>query len=132
MYQKTTYHFNKEDVKPHDIFFAEHYDFNGNKVGHYFYCIHAQNQDKNNELFRDITGLLITTRDAMGYTVPITISGKEARVCCDRPTRFISETGKVSYKFIQVSKKTKKGVLKIYKQYIKEITRQLKKGLYTR
>jgi len=128
MYQTKTSRFNREEIKPHSIFFAEHYDFNGYKVGHYFYCIYVQSKDKNNGLFRDIVGLLITTKEAQGYACPIILNTKQAYVCCDRATRFICDDKNVSLKVFKPSNKEKKAIIKNYAKYTKEILRQIKKG----
>jgi hypothetical protein len=127
-----TYHskrFEKETVKAHNIFFASHPDYNGKKVSHYFYCIHSQEDDVNNNLFRDIAGLIITTKKPEGYYSRIKINGKEAFVCADREIRFISSVDNVQLKRIEPTKKEKKELLKIHQKYYKEKTRQLKKEL---
>jgi hypothetical protein len=108
------------------MFLAEHYNYNGDKVSHYFYCIYSQENDKNNGLFRDIVGLLITTKPPVGYNSQVTINGKEAYVCCDKEERFISETNAVTYKHQTFSKTERKNVIKVYKSFRKEIERQLK------
>lgn len=128
--QTMTYHFEKEKILPHDIFFAEHYDFNGNKVGHYFYCVYSQEIDKNNDLFRDVVGLLITTKNVSGYTCPINLNGKPSYVCCDRAIRFIAEVGRVQRKYLKIPMKIRKEILKTYNIYRKETQRQLKRELY--
>lgn len=126
---KEPYRFKKEEVKVHDIFYAEHFDYNGVKMGHYFYCIHTQEDDINHDLFRDITGLLITTKPALGYTCEININGKPAYVCCDKEMRFMAEVGKIQVKYQKPTKKEKQNVIKTHQKYQKEKNRQLKKGL---
>ena len=125
---KKTYHFNREDVKPNDIFYAEHYDLNGEKFGHYFYCVYSQYEDKENKLFRDIIGLLITTRDVPGYNYQMRINGKDAYVCVDSEFRFVSDSDNVQNKHIDVSKKDAKNVLKMYKKFIAKKFKQMKGG----
>lgn len=125
---KPHYHFKKEDVKPNDIFYAEHYDYNGNKVGHYFYCVYSQINDKDNNLFRDVIGLLITTKDVPGRNVNVKINGKQAYVCCDNELRFIAEVGKVQNKHINLTSKEKKNVMRSYKKMNKEKEKQMKVG----
>lgn len=123
----TNYRFNKEVIKPNDIFYAEHEGFNKEKTGHYFFCIYAQEEDKGNGLFRDIIGLMITTKDAQGYTAKVVINGKDAVVCCDRPFRFVSDTLYVQNKYIHLSKKELQGIHKKYASFVKESLKQLKR-----
>jgi hypothetical protein len=125
----TTYHFDKENIKAHDIFFAEHYDLNGGKFGHFFYCIYAQEEDKKLGLFRDVIGLLITTREPKGYIAELMINDKKAYVICDKEVRFFSDKKYVKNKYIKVSNKERKAVLKAYKQAHNEKLKQLRKGI---
>ena len=124
----TNYHFDKEVVKAHDIFFAEHYDLNGEKYGHYFYCIYNQEEDEELGLFRDVIGLLITTKEAKGYVATININGKEAHVLCDKEVRFIADRKNIKNKYIKISKEEKVIVMEMYKKFCKEKIKQLKKG----
>lgn len=124
-----TYHFDKEVIKPHDIFFAEHYDLNGEKFGHYFYCIYSQELDKNFGLFRDVVGLLITTKESKGYVSTIEIKDKTAFVLCDKEIRFIADKKFVKNKFVKTTNKQKRDVMKTYAKYVKEKQRQIKKGI---
>ncbi len=126
---KEPYRFEKETVNTHDIFYGEHYDYNGVKMGHYFYCIHTQEEDANNSLFRDVTGLLITTKPAPGYSCEIEINGRVAYVCCDREIRFMAEVGRVQVKYFKPTEKERREVLKCHKKFQKEKIRQMKKGL---
>lgn len=126
---KDKYRFEKEEVKTHDIFYAEHYDFNGVKMGHYFYCIYSQDEDQTNNLFRDITGLLITTKQPVGYSCEIEINGKKAYVCCDTEVRFMAEVGRVQVKYHKPTSQEKKDVMKCHKKFQKEKIRQMKKGM---
>lgn len=123
------YRFDKEAIQTHDIFYAEHYDIHGVKYGHYFYCIHTQREDKNNTLFRDVIGLLITTRDVPGYTHKIIINNKEAFVCCDKEVRFPNEVGVINNKFFKIDIEDRKKVMEQYKKMCKEKIRQMKGGL---
>ena len=125
----STYHFDKEPLKAHDIFFAEHYDLNGEKFGHYFYCIYAQEEDKKLGLFRDVVGLLITTREPKGYIAEVMINEKQAYVICDKEVRFFSDKKFVKNKYVKLTNKVKKLVIKVYKKAHKERIRQLKKGI---
>ena len=122
------YHFDKEVVKAHDIFFAEHYDLNGEKFGHYFYCIYNQEEDIELGLFRDVVGLLITTREAKGYVAKININGKDAYVLCDKEVRFIADRKIIKNKYIKITKEEKKIVLEMYKKVCKQKLKQLKEG----
>lgn len=125
-HQKKTYRFNREDIRPNDIFFGEHYDLNGRKFGHYFYCIYSQQHDSKTRLFRDITGLLITTKEVPGYTYKMTINDREAYVCIDNEYRFVSDTEIVQNKYIEISKKDKANILKMYRAFAKNKIRQMK------
>lgn len=124
----TNYHFDKEVVKAHDIFFGEHYDLNGEKYGHYFYCIYNQEEDEELGLFRDVVGLLITTKEAKGYVATIKINGKDAHVLCDKEVRFIADRKNIKNKYIKISKEEKVIVMEMYKKFCKEKIKQLKKG----
>lgn len=129
-----TYHskekFEKEQIKTHDIFYAEHYDLNGVKNGHYFYCIHTQEEDPNNGLFRDVIGLLITTKKPPGYSCLININNKDAYVCCDNEFRFIAEVGRIQVKpYYKATEKERKNILRCFKNFQKEKIRQMKRGL---
>ena len=130
MKQTKTFHFNREDIKPKDIFYAEHYDLKGEKFGHYFYCIYSQHYDKNNKLFRDIIGLLITTREVPGYTYKMRINDRDAYVCLDSEFRFVSDSDSVQNKYIEVSKKDANSILKLYKSFNKRKLRQMKGGIF--
>jgi hypothetical protein len=123
------YHFDKEQIKAHDIFFAEHYDMNGEKFNHYFYCIYSQEEDKKLGLFRDIIGLLITTKEPKGYIAEVTINGKQAYVICDKEVRFFSDKKFVKNKYITITNKEKRKVISVYKKAHKEKIKQLKKGI---
>lgn len=129
MFSMTNYRFKREDIGPHDIFYAEHFDFNGIKVGHYFYCVYSQQSDKNNGLFRDIIGLLITTKEVPGYNVKVQINGKDAYVCCDNEIRFMADVGKVKNKHMDLTSKERKSIMACYKKLNKQKHRQLKVGL---
>lgn len=120
------HHFKHEDVFPHDIFHAEHYDFNGYKVAHYFYCVYSQKNDRNNKLFRDVIGLMITTKNIPGYTIPVKINGRVAYVCCDNEIRFISDVGKVKRTTINLTDKEHKAIKNCYKKIGKEKQKQMK------
>jgi hypothetical protein len=106
-FEKKTYHFNKEGIKANDIFYGEHYDLNGKKFGHYFFCIYSQEQDSKNKLFRDIIGLLITTKEVPGYNYKMEINGRVAYVCVDNEVRFVSDSNVVQNKYIDIPKKDK-------------------------
>lgn len=123
------YKFEKADIKPHDIFYTEHYSYSGAKIGHYFYCVHAQEEDKSNDLFRDILALLITTKETPGYNVEIMINGKRAWVCCDNPFRLMSSVDKIDLKPFKASRKKKKEIMNCMKRFEKEKQRQMKNGL---
>lgn len=126
---KTTYHFKKANISPNDIFYAEHYDLNGVKSGHYFYCIYSQEEDNNNDLFRDVTGLLITTKKPKGYAQKVIINEKTVYVCCDSIYRFVADVDKIRNKFINLTKKEKTKVIKCFKSFQKETQKQLRTGL---
>lgn len=123
------YIFQKEVIRPHDIFYGEHFNYTGEKMGHYFYCVHSQEEDVNNGLFRDIIGLLITTKKPLGYFCEIEINNKAAYVCCDKQVRFISETGKVQLKHYRPTREEKKKVFKCLRDFEREKFRQMKRGL---
>ena len=127
--KKKTYLFNKADINPNDIFYAEHYDLNGIKSGHYFYCIYSQDEDISNNLFRDVVGLLITTKEPKGYTQEVVINGRKAYVCCDSEYRFVADVTKVNNKRIQLTTKEKQNVVRCYKKFQKENMRQMKARL---
>lgn len=122
----TNYHFNKEVVKPNDIFYAEHDNLSGKKVGHYFYCIFSQEEDTKKGLFRDVLGLMITTQETQGYAAPVTINGKIATVCCDKLFRFVADSNIIKNKYIKLTRKEKKSVMKEYQRFVKESLRQMK------
>jgi hypothetical protein len=124
--QKKNYRFNREDIKVHDIFYGEHYDLNGKKFGHYFYCVYSQIQDTDNKLFRDITGLLITTKEIPGYHYKININDREAYVCLDNEVRFVSDSELVQNKYVEVSKKDKMAIIKLYNKFHKIKLKMLK------
>lgn len=128
MNSKKTFHFNREDVKPNDIFYAEHYDLNGEKYGHYFYCVYSQNYDKDNKLFRDVIGLLITTKEVPGYNYKMKINDRDAYVCMDNEYRFVSETKNVQNKYVDVDKKDARNILRIYKKFCAKKFKQMKGG----
>lgn len=130
MTMKKTYHFSREDVKPNDIFYAEHYDLNGEKFGHYFYCVYAQHYDQDNKLFRDVLGLLITTREVPGYTYKMRINDKDAYVCLDSEFRFVSDTQSIQNKHIDVSKIDARNILKSYKRFCNKKFKQMKGGKF--
>lgn len=125
---KKTYRFNKANINPNEIFYAEHYDLNGHKNGHYFYCIYSQEEDQSNKLFRDVVGLLITTKKPQGYSSKVFINGKDAYVCCDSSYRFVAEIERVNNKHIKLTRKEKQNVVKCYRKFNKEKLRQLKVG----
>jgi hypothetical protein len=125
----TIYHFEKEVIKAHDIFYAEHYDLNGEKFGHYFYCVYSQEEDKKLGLFRDVVGLLVTTKEPKGYSVEVVISEKKGYVLCDKEVRFIADKKYVKNKYIKITNKEKRQVMKMYKKLFKEKQKQMKKGL---
>ena len=129
-FEKKTYRFNREDIKPNDIFFGEHYDLNGRKFGHYFYCIYSQGQDTNNNLFRDIIGLLITTKEVPGYNYKMEINERVAYVCVDNEVRFVSDMDIVQNKYIEISKKDKTNIIKMYKKFCKNKIKQMRGGSY--
>ena len=120
------YHFSQ--VAPKDIFYGEHYDWNGNKAKHYFYCIYSQTNDKTHNLYRDIIGLLVTTKEPKGYYVTVTINDKTAYVCCDVETRFFANIETVQNKYIQLTDKEHKMILKCYKRFTRNKIKQIKKG----
>lgn len=121
-----TYHFSREDIKPNQVFYADHYDLNGNKYGHYFYCIYSQNEDKDNKLFRDIVGLLITTKEVPGYNYKMTINGRNAYVCIDSEFRFVSDQARVQNKYVDISKKDAKNIYRMYQKFCKKKLKQMK------
>ena len=125
----TPYRFEKADIRPHDIFYAEHYSYSGAKIGHYFYCVHSQDEDKSNELFRDILALLITTKETPGYNVEIRVNGKRAWVCCDNPFRLMASVENIDLKPFKAPKKKQLEIMKCMKSFEKEKQRQLRKGL---
>ena len=128
--EKKTYRFNREDIRPNDIFFGEHYDLNGRKFGHYFYCIYSQGQDSKNNLFRDIIGLLITTKEVPGYNYKMEINGRVAYVCVDNEIRFVSDIDIVQNKYIEISRKDKNKIIKMYKRFCKNKINQMRGGFY--
>lgn len=130
MKQTKTYHFNREDIKANDIFYAEHYDLKGERFGHYFYCIYAQHYDRDNKLFRDIVGLLVTTREVPGYNYSMRINDKDAYVCVDSEFRFVSDSDSVQNKFIEVSKEDRKNIAKMYKLFCKKKIKQMNGGRF--
>lgn len=130
MTEKKSYRFNREDIRPNDIFFAEHYDLYGKKFGHYFYCIYSQQHDRKSRLFRDVIGLLITTKEVPGYAYKMTINDREAYVCIDNEKRFVSDSDIVQNKYIDVSKKDKLNILKMYKLFHKSKLKQMRGKRY--
>jgi hypothetical protein len=122
------YHFNKEEIQAKDIFYGEHYDLNGKKSWHYFYCIYSQDNDKTHELFRDIIGLLITTKQPKGYYIEVNINEKIAYVCCDIEIRFFSSVDMVQNKHITLNKKEHKKIYECYNKFTKIKIKQIKKG----
>lgn len=128
-FEKKTYHFNREDIKANDVFYGVHYDLNGKKFGHYFYCIYSQHHDKQNNLFRDIIGLLITTKEVPGYNYEMIINDRKAYVCVDSEIRFVSDVDYVQNKYIAISKKDQRKILKMYKAFSRKKQKQMKGGL---
>jgi hypothetical protein len=126
VFEKKTYHFSREDIKPNDIFYGEHYDLNGRKFSHYFYCIYSQEQDIKNKLFRDIVGLLITTKEVPGYNYKMEINGRTAYVCVDNEIRFVSDSNMVQNKYVELSKKDKLQILRMYKKFCRNKINQMK------
>lgn len=126
---REVHRFEKADIKPHDIFYAEHYSHSGSKIGHYFYCVYAQDNDNSNELFRDILVLLITTKETPGYNVPIEINGRKAFVCCDNPFRLMSSADKIDLKPFRATKSKQKEIISCMKSFEKEKLRQMRKGM---
>lgn len=122
------YHFNREDIKPNDVFYADHYDLNGKLYGHYFYCIYSQNEDRDNKLFRDIVGLLITTKEVPGYNYKMVINGRQAYVCIDSEFRFVSEQERVQNKYVDIDKKDARNIHKMYKKFCQKKLKQMKGG----
>lgn len=132
MKKQKTYHFNREEVVPHDIFFAKHYDFNGNPSNHYFYCIYSQVEDEKSDLDRFIIGLLITTKEQDGYAQKVIINGKEAYVCCDTEFKFVSNVKRVKHKNINVTRKEMRNVMRCYEKFVETKQKQLRRELNTR
>jgi hypothetical protein len=124
--KKTTYRFNREDIKVNDIFYGEHYDLNGKKFGHYFYCIYSQMEDSGNKLFRDIIGLLITTKEIQGYFYKMKINDKDAYVCVDNEVRFVSDTEIVQNKYIQISRTDKRNIVNLYRKFYRTKLKMMK------
>lgn len=126
---RETFRFEKIDLRPHDIFFANHYSHNGTKIGHYFYCVYSQQTDESNELFRDVLALLITTKEVPGYNVEIEINGKKAYVCCDNPIRLMSSGHNAVLKPIRLTEEKQREILNCFNDFKKEATRQMKRGI---
>ena len=82
-----------------------------------------------NNLFRDVVGLLITTKEPKGYTQEVVINGRKAYVCCDSEYRFVADVTKVNNKRIQLTTKEKQNVVRCYKKFQKENMRQMKARL---
>jgi hypothetical protein len=124
--QKTNYRFNREDIKVNDVFLGEHYDLNGKKFAHYFYCIYSQSEDEENKLFRDIIGLLITTKEIPGYNYKMKINDRDAYVCIDNEVRFVSDKEVVQNKYISVQDRDKKNIINMYKKFYKKKIKMMK------
>lgn len=116
------------NIKAKDIFYAEHFDFYGRKTNHYFYCVYSQANDKSHLLYRDIIGLIITTRKPKGYYESVIINGKVAYVCCDNEHRFSLSAKNVETKDISLTKEEHKKIIKKYENFMKIKIKQLKKG----
>lgn len=121
--------FEKVTIKPHDIFYAEHFSHSGAKIGHYFYCIHSQEEDASNHLFRDVLALIITTKKVPGYNVEVFINGRVAYVCCDNPMRIAASTENVDLKRFKVPIEKQREILTCMKYFNEEIQRQLKRSM---
>lgn len=125
----TNYRFKQEIVRPHDIFVANHFDANGMKKRHYFYCTYSQEQDRNNGLFADVIGLMITTKKPMGYFVQIVINKKTSYVCIDKEFRFRSEKGVVENIMIRIPDEKRREIYENFQKLNREKQRQMRGGL---
>ena len=131
---KKTYLFNH--VSAGKIFHVEYLNYKGKARKHYFFCVYSQSEDKNNLLFEDIVGLLISTNkkfgvlDAQGYNdhnVEVNINNRRAWVCTDKSYRFslTDKTIKLTPKNIDLTLEEKENVLARYTRFYLEATRQL-------
>ena len=127
-YRSSHGRFVREIINPHDIFYGTHYGVTGEKFGHYFYCVYAQAKDINKLLFRDIIGLMITSKPATGYAVQIKLNGKDVFVECDNEVRFIADINLVRVKRFELSEEERKMIIACHDKFTKEKQRQLLEG----
>lgn len=119
-----------EFISAHEIFFATHYDYKGDKYQHYFYCIYSQRRDETADMTRDIVGLMISSKKQKGYVVEINVEDKTLYVCCDIEMRFIADIDKVQRKNkIKLDSQTQQKIMSCYREFTNAKFEQLEKGL---
>lgn len=112
------------DINPFDVFLVD-----TPKDKHYYVCIYTQNNDKNNRLYSDVYGLVITTNPKYDYlpyndyNVPIYINKKKAYVNCDKLVR-IKLYDNVQKKDFVIPHEVRKDIRYNLDKFITEIKKQ--------
>lgn len=123
----------KKEINPHDIFYAEHFNFYGKKNKHYFYCIYSEKKDINNKSNKFIIGLLITTKKQNNYiedySQTITLNNKKAFVRCNEEFKFKNDSIEITKKHFTITPKDTQNIIRCYERFIKEKKEQMKRRI---